>query len=38
LGWADEQLLAAYQRADGVSKNREANLLLREIKRRNLDI
>jgi hypothetical protein len=38
LGWSDKQLLDAYQQTDGSRGNREAELLLREIKRRNLDI
>jgi hypothetical protein len=38
LGWPDKQLLDAYQRTSGASGDREADVLLKEIKRRNLDI
>jgi hypothetical protein len=38
LGWTDEQLLEGYKQTDGTPGDREANLLLKEIKRRNLDI
>jgi hypothetical protein len=38
LGWSDKQLIDAYQQTDGRRGNREAELLLREMKRRNLDI
>jgi hypothetical protein len=34
----DEQLLAAYQRTDGVPGNAKADALLSELERRNLDI
>lgn len=38
LGWTDKQLLDTYQQTDGAPGEREAHLLLKEIKRRNLDI
>jgi len=39
LGWSDKQLIAAYQQTSGTpGDHREADLLLKEIKRRNLDI
>jgi hypothetical protein len=37
LGWTDKQLLDTYQQTDGTPGNREVDLLVKEIKRRNLD-
>lgn len=38
LGWSDKQLIAAYQQTSGTPGDREVDLLLKEIKRRKLDI
>jgi hypothetical protein len=38
LGWTDKQLLDGYQRTSGTPGAPEVDLILKEIKRRNLDI
>lgn len=36
--WSDADLLAAYQRTDGAPGNAQAEVVLAEIERRDLDV